>query len=332
MSGRSEESVSREKAEREVTYFQAIFEALQEEMKRDDRVVLIGEDLSLYTRSGLLDESIADRIFSTPIAENGFTGMGVGAAITGLRPIVDLTIASFVYLAMDQIVNQASKLRYLTGGQARVPIVFRACLWHRGSNAAHHSDRPYPMFMNVPGLKIAVPATPADVKGLLKAAIRDDDPMLIFEDNSLWFETGPMPGGDHVVPIGAADVPMTGSDVTIVAIGSSRGVALESARELLAEGVSAEVLDPRTLVPLDRKAILESVSKTGRLVIVDPANRTNGAAAEISAVVAEEAFESLRGPILRVTTPDVHIPFSPSMEGPLHPSKERVVEAVKRLG
>ena len=324
-------SAASERDQREISYLQAIFEAHQEEMLRDERVVLIGEDLSLYTRTGLLDASLGERIFSAPISENGFSGMGVGAALTGLRPIVDLTIASFVYLAMDQIVNQAGKLRYMTGGQAHIPIVFRASMWHDGSNAAHHSDRPYPMLMNAPGLKIVVPASPSDVKGLLKAAIRDDDPVFVFEDHSLWFQSGPVPGGDHLVPIGVAAVRREGSDATVVTIGSTQGAALGAAQDLAAEGISVEVIDPRTLVPLDEQAVLNSVAKTGRLVVVDPANRRGGAAAEIAALVAEEAFDCLRKPIIRVATPDVPIPFSPALEKPLYPSREGIAAAIRRL-
>jgi pyruvate dehydrogenase E1 component beta subunit len=256
--------------------------------------------------------------------------MAVGAAMTGLRPIVDFTIASFVYMAMDQLVNQAAKVSYMSGGQTTVPAVFRASMWHNGSNAAHHSDRPYPMFMNVPGLKIVVPATPRDMKGLLKAAIRDDEPVLVFEDSNLWFQTGPIPEGDYSIPLGVADVKREGRDVTVVAVGATVGHALEAADELIADGVSLEVIDPRSLVPLDKQTILDSVAKTGRLVIVDLANKTAGAAAEIAALVAEEGFRSLRGPICRVTTPDVHIPFSPPMEKPLYPNKEKIVAAVRR--
>jgi pyruvate dehydrogenase E1 component beta subunit len=318
-------------AERQISYFQAIFEAHQEEMHRDARVVLIGEDISLYTRTGILDESLEGRIFSAPISEAGFTGVGVGAALTGLRPIVDLTIASFMYLAADQIINQAGKLHFMSGGQASIPLVVRASMWHDGSNAGHHSDRPYPMFMNAPGLKIVVPATPFDIKGLLKAAIRDDDPVLVFEDNSLWFQSGSVPEGDYVVPIGVADVKQEGRDVTVVTIGSALGETLEAARDLAAEGVSVEVIDPRTLVPLDTQTLLESVARTGRLVIVDPANRTNSAASEIAAIVAEEGFDSLRKPVVRVTTPDVVIPFSPAMEKPLYPRKADIVAAVRKM-
>jgi pyruvate dehydrogenase E1 component beta subunit len=316
---------------RNMSYFQAIFEAHQEEMRRDERVVLIGEDISLYTKSGILDNALSERLFSTPISENGFCGMGVGAALTGLRPVVDLTIASFIYLAMDQIVNQAAKIRYMTGGQATIPIVFRASMWHEGANAAHHSDRPYPMLMNAPGLKIVVPATPADVKGLIKTAIRDDDPVVIFEDNSLWFQSGPVPAGEHLTPLGVAATVRPGDDVTLVAIGGARKVALEAAEALAGEGCSVEIIDPRSLVPLDRPAILGSLERTGRLVIVDPANRTCSAASEIAAIAAEEAFHHLKAPIVRITTPDVPIPFSPSLEDPLYPATAQIVEAIRKL-
>jgi pyruvate dehydrogenase E1 component beta subunit len=316
---------------REISYFEAVFEAEREEMGRDERVILIGEDLALYEKTGLLPGFGPSRIRSAPISENSFVGMAVGAAMTGLRPIVDLTIASFCFVAADQIVSQAAKSRYMFGGQADVPLVVRSCMWHDGSNAAHHSDRPYPMFMNVPGLKIAVPATPADAKGLLKAAVRDDDPVLIFEDKSLWFLPGPVPEEDCVVPFGVAAVRRRGGDATVVAIGGSVGPALEAAEELSAEGCSAEVIDPRTLVPLDTGTILESLSRTGRLVVVDPANKTCGAAAEIAAIAAEEAFDSLTAPIVRVTTPDVQIPFSPPLEKPLYPNKAKIAASLRRV-
>ena len=316
---------------REITYFEAVFEAEREEMTRDERVILIGEDLGLYEKTGLLTGFGPSRIRSAPISENGFVGMAVGAAMTGLRPIVDLTIASFCFVAADQLVSQAAKSRYMFGGQTDVPLVVRSAMWHGGSNAAHHSDRPYPMFMNVPGLKIAVPATAYDAKGLLKAAVRDDDPVLLFEDKNLWFRPGPVPEEDTVVPLGVADVRREGGDATVVAIGSTVGPALEAAEELSAEGCSVEVIDPRTLVPLDKRAILESVAKTGRLVVVDLANKTCGAAAEIAAIAAEEVFDALTAPIVRVTTPDVHIPFSPPLEKPLYPDKEKIVAALRRV-
>ena len=302
-------------------------------MDRDERVVLIGEDIYLYSGSGLLRVD-AKRLRSAPISENSFCGIAVGAAMTGLRPTVDLTIASFAYLAADQIINQAAKLRYMTGGRARVPAVFRASMWHNGSNAAQHSDRPYPMFMNAPGLKIVAPATAADMKGLLKSAIRDDDPVLVFENNDLWFRRGPCPcpaDPDFLVPIGVADIKRSGGDISIVSVAGCLPHALEAADCLAADGISAEVIDVRTLVPLDRHTILGSVARTGRLVVVDYAHRTCGAAAEIAAIVAEDGFESLRRPIQRVTTPDVNIPFSPSLEKSLYPSAARIVAAARRI-
>jgi pyruvate dehydrogenase E1 component beta subunit len=237
-----------------------------------------------------------------------------------------------MYLACDQIVNQASKLRYMTGGQATIPVVFRCALYYNSSIAAQHSDRCHPMFMNTPGLKIIAPATPADVKGLLKSAIRDDDPVVVFEDSTLWTLKEDIPGDTELlVPIGRADIKHAGSDVTVVAVGGSTRPALAAARALKSEGVSVEVIDPRTLAPLDRDTILRSVAKTGRLIVVDPAHRTCNAAAEIAATVAEEAFQHLRRPIVRLSTPDVHIPFSPALEKPLYPSTEAIMAAVRRL-
>lgn len=315
----------------ETTYFEAILRAEQEEMDRDERVILIGEDIALYGATGLLTGIDSARLRSAPISENSFCGMAVGAAATGLRPIVDLTIASFCYLAADQIINQAAKLHLMTGGQIRVPVVFRASMWHNGSNAAQHSDRPYPMFMNQPGLKVVAPSTPADMLGLLKSAIRDDDPVIVFEDNDLWFRPGPVPTGEHLVPIGEAAVRRSGSDVTLIAVAGCNVPALEAAEALAAEGISAEVIDPRTLAPLDRPALLASVAKTGYAVIVDYAHRRNGAAAEIAAVIAEEGFANLRGPVVRLATPDVNIPFSPALEKPLYPNAGRIVAAVRHL-
>ncbi|MCP5320707.1 MAG: alpha-ketoacid dehydrogenase subunit beta [Pseudomonadales bacterium] len=312
----------------ELTYLSAILEAEREEMERDPNVILIGEDIALYSASGVLGKLDAKRTWNAPISELGFSGMAIGAAITGLRPIVDLTIASFVYLASDQIINQAAKLHYMTGGQVRVPVVFRMSMWHNGANAAQHSDRPYPMFMNVPGLKIIAPATPSDMKGMLKSAIRDDDPVIVFEDNDLWSKKEQVPTDpDCLVPLGKAAVKREGSDVTIVSVAGCLLHALPAADLLAKQGISAEVIDVRSLVPLDKETILASVSKTGRLVVVDYANRTLSAASEIAAIVAEEAFDTLKAPIQRVTTPDVHIPFSPKMERPLYPNKDRIVAA-----
>jgi pyruvate/2-oxoglutarate/acetoin dehydrogenase E1 component len=316
----------------ELTYLNAIVEAQREEMLRDETVILIGENIDIYGCASLFDTFDEKRLRNVPISENSFTGMGIGAALTGLRPIVDLTIASFVYLASDQIVNQAAKLRYMTGGQLSVPIVFRTCTYYNGSNAAQHSDRPYPLFMNVPGLKILAPATPADMKGLMKAAIRDDDPVIMFEDINLWTKRELVPKDpDYLIPIGKADIKRSGKDVTIVSIAGCLPRVLAASEKLEREGVSAEVIDLRTLVPLDEETLLQSVAKTGRLVIADLSHRVGSVASEIAAVVAEEGFGSLRKPIQRVTTPQVHIPYSPVLEKPLYPSTERIIAAVKRI-
>lgn len=317
---------------RQLTYLNAIVEAQREEMLRDERVILIGENIDIYGCAGLFDSFDRKRLRNVPISENSFTGMGIGAALTGLRPIVDLTIASFVYLASDQIINQAAKLRYMTGGQLSVPIVFRACTYHNSSNAAQHSDRPYPFFMNVPGLKIVAPATAADMKGLMKSAIRDDDPVLVFEDTNLWMKKESVPTDpDYLVPIGRADIKRTGSDVTLVSIAGCLPRVMEAATALALEGISAEVLDLRTLVPLDTDTLLQSVAKTGRVVIVDNSHRTGSVASEVAAVIAEEGFGSLKRPIQRVTTPQVHIPYSPALEKSLYPGREAITAAVQSI-
>jgi pyruvate dehydrogenase E1 component beta subunit len=251
--------------------------------------------------------------------------------MTGLRPIVDFEIACFIWVAWDQLISQAAKSRYVFGGQAKVPVTFRATMYYQAGIAAQHSDRPYPMLMNMPGIKIIVPSCPYDMKGLLKSAIRDDDPVFCFEDLTLAGTKGMVPDGEYVVPLGKGDVKREGDDVTVVAIAGGVRVAMEASEQLAAEGVSAEIVDPRSLVPLDTDLILGSVEKTGRLVIVDPATRSCGAAAEIAARVAESGFEALRAPIVRVTTPDIHIPFSPPLEQSVFPNPEKVCDAVRRV-
>jgi acetoin:2,6-dichlorophenolindophenol oxidoreductase subunit beta len=316
----------------QMNYLEAIQQAQFEEMERDERVILMGEDIAVYGGAKLTARFGANRIWSMPISETSFTGVGIGAAISGLRPIVDLTIASFMYLASDQIINQAAKLRYMTGGQIKVPIVFRCCMFYSASTAAQHSDRPYPMFLNVPGLKILNPTTPADVKGLLKSAIRDDDPVILFEDTKLWPVKGQVPTDpEYLLPIGKADIKQAGKDVTIVAIGGAMRAALDAAKTLTEEGISVEVVDPRTLKPLDLDTIIGSVAKTGRLVIVENAHRIANAGAEIAASLCEEAFDALKKPIIRLCAPDVHVPFSPALEEIVYPVKADIVEAVKRL-
>lgn len=315
-----------------MSYLDALVQAQIEEMERDERVIMMGEDIAVYGGGKLVERFDSRRIWSMPISETSFTGAAIGAAITGLRPIVDLSIASFMYLASDPIINQAAKLRYMTGGHVRVPVVFRCCMYYGASLAAQHSDRPYPMFLNVPGLKIISPTTPADMKGLMKSAVRDDDPVLVFEDTKLWPLKGEVPcDPEQLVPIGQADVKLSGSDVTVVAIGGAMRQAQDAAEELAAEGIAVELIDPRTLKPLDIDTIAASLAKTGRLVLVENAHRIANLSAEIAATIAEEAFESLRKPIRRLCVPDVHIPFSPALEEGLYPGRAQIVATVKEL-
>lgn len=316
----------------QMSYLEALVQAQIEELERDERVIMMGEDIAVYGGGKIVERFDSSRIWSMPISETSFTGVGIGAAITGLRPIVDLSIASFMYLASDPIINQAAKLRYMTGGQVRVPIVFRCCMYYGSSIAAQHSDRPYPLFMNIPGLKLVCPSSAADIKGLLKSAVRDDDPVLIFEDTKLWPVKGAVPTDpDYLVPIGRADVKRVGEDVTIVAIGGAMRHALEAAKTLAEEGISVELIDPRTLKPLDTETIVNSVAKTGRLVLVENAHRMANVSSEIAAIVAEEAFAYLKKPIQRLSAPDVHVPFSPVLEEGLYPNREKIIGAIRTI-
>jgi pyruvate dehydrogenase E1 component beta subunit len=317
------------------TYLEAIRLAQKEEMERDDRVFIMGEDIRCNvfgTTTDFVDLFGKERVRDTPISENGFIGAGAGAAIVGMRPIVDATISSFLYPAMDQIVSIVAKSRYIYGGQATVPLVIRSSLFYGNSNAAQHSDRPYSMFMNVPGLKIAVPSTAYDMKGMMKAAIRDDDPVMMFEDSTCWMSKDELPDDpDFVIPLGKGDIKREGRDISVIAIGGGVHVAMKAAKTLAEEGIEIEIVDPRSLVPLDRELILSSVRKTGRAITVDAAHQSCSAASEISATIAEEAFDALTGPVLRVTTPDTHVPFSPDIEKPLYPTPDRIVRAARRL-
>jgi len=317
------------------SYLEAIRQAQHEELSRDKRVFLMGEDIvaSVFgTSTGFAKEFGTDRIRDTPISENGFIGAAAGAAMVGMRPIVDATIASFLYPAMDQIISIIAKSRYIYGGQAKLPLVIRACLFYGNSNAAQHSDRPYSMFMNVPGLKIVVPSNAYDMKGILKAAIRDDDPVLCFEDGTCWTSKAELPDDpDFLIPIGKGEIKREGTDVSIIAIAGAVALALKAADQLAKDDISAEVVDPRSLVPLDKALILKSVRKTGRAITVDPAHQTCSAGSEIAAIIAEQAFDSLRGPVLRVATADTHPCFSPVIEKALYPSAERIVAAARQL-
>ncbi|MEY4647823.1 MAG: hypothetical protein RL009_239 [Actinomycetota bacterium] len=326
-----------------MSFLGAIGAAQKEAMDADERVIIIGEDVeaNVYgtTGGGKTRQETGDfvqmygrnRIRNTPISEEGIVGAAAGAAMTGLRPIVDLSYSSFLYMAMDQLVNQVAKNRYMFGGQASMPAVFRSAMFYGLNTGAHHSDRPYPMFMNVPGLKIMVPSTPSDAKGLLRTAIDMNDPVLTFEACILWGLKEEVQDDEYWIPFGVARTHREGTDVTIVAISSSVQEALAAANELAEEGISVEVVDPRTLVPLDKQAILTSVAKTGRLVVVEPAHRTCGAAGEIAALVAEEVFDSLKAPIVRLAAPDMQIPFSPALEKQMYPNKADIIAAVRRV-
>jgi len=313
----------------DISFFQAGMDALAEEMRRDPKIFHISTDAPYP----LVDEFGETRVRATPIAESALTGMAIGAASSGYRPIVDWRQVTFAFVAMDQIVNQAAKIHYMFGGQAKFPILYRASVSGGGRAAAQHSQSPYSMFMNVAGLKITLASTPHDLKGLLKTAIRDDNPVISFESNRLYQMKGPVPDGDYTIPFGKADIKREGDDVTIVALAYQVHEALAAAETLADEGISVEVLDPRTLVPMDSAAIRASVRKTGRLVIADEAGPTAGASAEIATLVTEdpETFACLKAPVKRVCALQVPIPYSPGMEDHVFPDQRKIADGVRAL-
>ena len=316
---------------REITTTQALNEAMREEMTRDEKVFLMGQNIQhgVYgAAAGLAQEFGFDRVRDTPISENAVYGAAVGAAAVGMRPIID-GAAPFMWVAMDSLISQAAKMRYMFGGQVNLPIVFRASMLFGGSMAAHHSDRPHPVFMNIPGFKICLASNAYDSKGLLKTAIREDDPVLFFEDRTILGSRSHVPEEEYTVPFGVANITREGTDATIVAIGGMVTLALQAADTLAGEGISAEVVDPRTLVPLDKQTILDSVAKTGRLVTVDTAHKTCSAASEIAAIVAMEGFWFLQAPIQRLGTANVHVPFSTALEPHMYCTPESIAAAVR---
>ena len=315
---------------RELPYIAAIGEAVHQEMGRDETILYFGQNLGLNDEDPFLKAFGADRVRVTPISETAEIGMAVGAAFAGYRPVVQLYMAEFMLVAMDQVVNEAPRFYGMTGGQVKVPIVLQAGYGFTAGWAGQHTGTIYGMFMGVPGLKVVVPATPADAKGLMTAAIRDDNPVILFHNYLLTLEHGDVPEGEHVVPIGQAAVVREGSDVTIVGIGWTVGKALAAAEQLAAQGIQAEVVDPRTLAPLDMETILQSVEKTGRLVVVDQATRHASAAAIIAAEVASEGFSSLKAPVQLVTALDATIPYSEPMEAYLLPDEAKIVDAVQQ--
>jgi len=319
-----------------VTYRDALNQALREEMQRDPKVFLMGEEVGVYQGAykvsrGLLQEFGERRVIDTPITEEGFTGVGVGAAMVGLRPVIEMMTWNFSMLAMDQIINSAAKMLYMSGGQFKIPMVVRGPGGAAHQLAAQHSQSLEGWFAHVPGLKVVAPSTPADAKGLLKAAIRDDDPVIFFEGETLYGSKGEVPEGEHLVPIGVADVKREGSDVTIIAWSKMVNVALKAAETLEQDGVSCEVIDPRTLRPLDAGALLASVQKTNRCVIVEEGWEYAGIGAQLAYQIHRDAFSDLDAPVLRVTGADVPMPYAKNLEHMAMPDTGRVVEAVRQV-
>ncbi len=313
---------------REITFAQALDEAIAEEMRRDDKVIVLGTE---FTGDPVRQFGPA-RARLTPISESAFTGIGIGAACCGYRPVVHWRSVTFSFVAMDQIVNQASKIRYMFGGQADFPVTFRCTTGGGLGLAAQHSQSPYSMWMHLAGLKIILPATPADAKGLLKSAIRDNNPVVSFECGRLSSVTGPVPEGDHTTPLGIAEIKRTGSDVTVVALAFYVKEAVAVADQLARQGISVEVIDPRTLVPLDIDTIRASVRKTGRLVVVDEAPASCSVAAEIAALIVEDntTFHALQAPVQRVCAVGVPVPYSPPLESAALPDRARITAAILR--
>jgi len=305
-------------------------------MRRDPRVVLMGEDVAeagtaFKVLAGLVQEFGPSRVIDTPISEAGFTGLGVGAAMTGMRPVVDIMFGDFLTLVMDQLANQAAKIHYMSGGKWKVPLVVRTTLGATRRSAAQHSQSLHAWPSHIPGLKVAVPSTPRDAKGLMKAAIRDDNPVVFFEDKMQYKLKGPVPSDDYVIPLGLADIKREGSDITIVATSSMVQVALGAARMLEEIGIDAEIVDPRTTWPLDEKTIVESVKKTSRAIVMDEGYGRYGVAAELAAVVAEGAFYDLDAPVTRLGALHVPIPFSPPLEDATVPTEQSVFDTARRL-
>ncbi|MDX8401780.1 MAG: pyruvate dehydrogenase complex E1 component subunit beta [Mariprofundaceae bacterium] len=319
-----------------ITYREALNQAMCEEMERDDRVFLMGEEVAEYNGAykvsqGMLDRFGPKRVIDTPITELGFAGLGVGAAMAGLRPIIEFMTWNFAILAMDQIVNAAAKMLYMSGGMYKVPMVFRGPGGAAARVAAQHSQSLENWMANVPGLKVVMPSNPADAKGLLKSAIRDDDPVVFIENEISYGDVGEVPDGEHLVPLGKADVKRPGKDVTIVAHSRMVSFALAAATELAKQGIEAEIVDPRTIKPLDEATILASVAKTNRAVVVEEGWRFAGIGAEISARIMERGFDDLDAPVARVTGKDVPMPYAANLERMALPSVAEIVEAARAV-
>ncbi len=322
--------------QREITFAEAINEALAEELRRDPNVFIIGEDVAeagtpFKVLAGLVEEFGTGRIMDSPISEAGITGISVGAAMTGMRPVVDIMFGDFITLTMDQMVNQAAKIHYMSGGKLHVPMVMRTTLGATRRSAAQHSQSLHAWFSHVPGLKVVVPSTPYDAKGLLKTAIRDDNPVAFFEDKMMYQLKGLVPTEEYTIPFGVADIKRAGTDITLVATSSMVQVALEAAAILDTLGISAEVVDPRTTYPLDAKTLIDSAIKTSRVLVIDEGYQRYGVTAEIASVIADGAFYYLDAPVKRMGAMDVPIPFSPVLEDLTVPTAEKVTAMAKTL-
>ena len=320
----------------ELTYADALREALREEMLRDLSVVLMGEEIGIFegvykVTRGLLKEFGPQRVMDTPISEAAIAGAAIGAALAGLKPVAEIMYMDFLPIALDQIATQAAKMHFMSGGKLKVPMVLRTQYSLGRVHGAQHSQFFPSMLFQVPGLKVVLPSTPHDAKGLLKAAIRDENPVVFIESGVLYKAKGPVPDGEYMIPLGQCDVKKSGDDITIVAVSRVVTEALAAAAKLEAQGITAEVIDPRTIQPLDLATILASVKKTGRLIIASDDVRCGGIGSEISAQVIEEAFDSLDAPILRVAAPDMPIPFSPTLEQAYMPNAQKIIEAAKKL-
>jgi pyruvate dehydrogenase E1 component beta subunit len=322
---------------RELTYGEAIREALAEELRRDPRVFMIGEDIAeagttFKVLNGLVEEFGPERIIDSPISEPGITGLGVGAAMTGMRPVVDLMFGDFLTLAMDQMVNQAAKIHYMSGGKLRVPMVLRTTMGAGRRSAAQHSQSLHAWMSHIPGLKVVVPATPYDAKGLMKSAIRDENPVVVFEDKMMYKSVkGPVPEDEYTIPLGVADIKRAGTDITLVATSSMVHTALDAAKMLDEIGISAEVVDPRTLIPLDKETLIESAKKTSRVIVIDEGYEQYGVTAELASIIADGAFYYLDAPVKRIGAMNVPIPFSPVLEDLTIPNAEKIVATAKLL-
>ncbi|UYN89320.1 MAG: alpha-ketoacid dehydrogenase subunit beta [Anaerolineales bacterium] len=321
---------------RVITMGQAIKEALAEELRRDPTVYVMGEDVAeagtaFKVLKGLVDEFGTDRVIDSPISEPGITGLGVGAAMTGMRPVVDIMFGDFSTLIMDQMVNQAAKIHYMSGGKLKVPMVLRTTMGATRRSAAQHSQSLHAWFSHVPGVKVVIPSTPYDAKGLLKTAIRDDNPVVFFEDKMMYQLKGEVPEEEYTIPLGVADIKREGSDITIVATSSMVQVSLAAADMLAEIGISAEVVDPRCTFPLDKEALINSAKKTSRAIVVDEGYERYGVTAEMASVIADGAFYYLDAPVKRMGAMDVPIPFSPVLEDLTVPTPDTVFEMAKTL-